>query len=455
MVMDISVKFALLVVDDEEYILSSIKRMFKRDDYLIYLAQSGDEALWILERTRIDAAIVDLKMPGMDGLTLLAQIRKRFVLTRVLMLTGHGGVQEAVKAMALGAVDFIEKPIAADVLHGRIKQIAEQWQQTSEHRRRRHELDRQYQFSELIGESPPMLEVKEMVARVADTDASVMIQGESGTGKELVALAIHFNSSRHVKNFVPVDCASLGEGLIQSELFGHTRGAFTGALSAHAGLIRHAHEGTLFLDEIGEMDLTLQARLLRTLQQRVVRPVGSNQEYKVDIRVISATNRQLTQEIAAGHFREDLYYRLNTISIELPPLRRRREDIPMLVDFFIKKNHNSSKQITGIDDDALACLCAYDWPGNVRELANIVFRAVVLSRHAVICPDALPAELLNRVADDSAPDQPVTGDTLDKYEQFAIESALAKVGNNRRRAAEILGIGEATLYRKLKKYHLN
>lgn len=455
MVTDISVKFALLVVDDEEYILSSIKRMFKRDDYLIYLAQNGDEALWIIERTRIDAAIVDLKMPGMDGLTLLTQIRKRFVLTKVLMLTGHGGVQEAVKAMSLGAVDFIEKPIAADALHARIKQLAEQWQQTSDHSKRRHDLHRQYQFSELIGESPSMLEVKELVARVADTEASVMIQGESGTGKELVALALHFNSSRNVKNFVPVDCASLGEGLIQSELFGHTRGAFTGALSAHAGLIRHAHEGTLFLDEIGEMDLTLQARLLRTLQQRMVRPVGSNQEYKVDIRVISATNRQLNQEIAAGHFREDLYYRLNTISIELPPLRRRREDIPMLVDYFIKQSQKKNKQIKRITDDAMACLCAYDWPGNVRELANIVFRAVVLSRDAVIHPDVLPVELLNRIDGSISPPFLVAGDTLDDYEKYAIESALKKADNNRRRAADILGIGEATLYRKLKKYHLN
>lgn len=451
---DISVKFALLLVDDEEFILSSIKRIFNREDYLIYLAQSGEEALWILERTRIDAAVIDLKMPGMDGMTLLEQIRKRFVLTKVLMLTGHGGVQEAVQAMSLGAVDFIEKPIAADLLHSRVKQISDQWQQSSEHRKRRHDLHRQYQFPELIGESPAMLEVKELVARVADTDASVMIQGESGTGKELVALALHFNSARRTNNFVPVDCASLGEGMIQSELFGHTRGAFTGALSAHAGLIRHAHEGTLFLDEIGEMDLTLQARLLRTLQQRMVRPVGSNQEFKVDIRVISATNRQLNEEIAVGHFREDLYYRLNTITIDLPPLRRRREDIPMLVDYFIKQNHNSDKELKSLDADAFACLCAYHWPGNVRELANIVFRAVVLSRDAVIYPDVLPAELLNRVANDSPAELPVSGDRLDDYEKYAIQSALKKADNNRRRAADILDIGEATLYRKLKKYRL-
>ncbi len=452
---DISEKFTLMVVDDDEFILSSIKRIFKRDDYLLYLAQTGDEALWMLERTRIDAAIVDLKMPCMDGMTLLEQIRKRSMLTRVLMLTGHGGIQEAVQAMSLGAVDFIEKPIYADTLHARIKQLADQWQETSDHRRRRFDLHQNYQFSELIGESPAMLEVKELVARIADTDASVMIQGESGTGKELVAMAIHFNSSRRDKKIVPVDCAALGEGVIQSELFGHAKGAFTGAISAHPGLIRHADEGTLFLDEIGEMDLTLQARLLRTLQQRLVRPVGSNQEYKVDVRVISATNRQLTKEIAAGHFREDLYYRLNTVLINLPPLRRRQEDIPILIDYFIKQNSRQHKPVTGIDSDALACLCAYAWPGNVRELANVIFRAVVLSRDDMIHPDVLPGEIINLIADEAPVSAPVIGDTMDDYERHAIINALEKGVNNRRRAAEILGIGEATLYRKLKKYRLH
>ncbi len=455
MAKDITEKFSLMVVDDEEYVLSSIKRIFQRNDYHLYLAHSGEEALWILDRTRIDAAIVDLKMPHMDGLTLLEQIRQRSMLTRVLMLTGHGGIQDAVHAMSLGAVDFIEKPICADQLHARIKLIANQWQEYQEHRRRRSNLYRNHHFPELIGESPAMLDVKELVVRIADSDVSVMIQGETGTGKELVAMAIHYNSSRRDQKFVPVDCASLGDGVIQSELFGHARGAFTGAMSAHPGLIRHADGGTLFFDEIGEMDLQLQARLLRTLQQRLVRPVGSNQEYKVDVRVISATNRQLTKEIAAGHFREDLYFRLNTILIDLPPLRLRKEDIPTLVDYFIKHNSREQKQVTGIDADALDLLCAYEWPGNVRELANVVFRAVVLSSDNIIRPDVLPQEVMQLASEKSPASASLTGDALDDYERLAIINALEKGNHHRRRVAEILGIGEATLYRKLKKYRLN
>ncbi len=452
--METGKQFTLLIVDDEEAILASLRRIFKKGPLIVYSAKSGEEALAIMDQTRVDAAIIDLKMRGMDGLTLLQKIKNKSVLTKVLMLTGHGGVKDAVSAISFGALDFLEKPFCANELRKKILKIADSCQLYCQVDHLLQDLRHRFDYSKLIGESPAMLEIKDLIAQVSNSDASVLIQGESGTGKELVAMAIHHHSQRKQEHFVPVDCAALGDGLMQSELFGHSKGAFTGAVSANSGLIRSAHMGTLFLDEIGELDLPLQSRLLRTLQQRMVRPVGSSQLHEVDVRVVSATNRHVATEVAKGRFREDLYYRLNTVLIELPPLRDRREDIPVLTDFFMNHFCKEDTCVKSVSDDAMECLNAYSWPGNVRELSNVLCRATLLSHNEEIKPTALPREIWNPIKNINKNACCIQGNKLEDYEKHAIENALSRSANNRRRAAMILGIGEATLYRKLKKYNL-
>lgn len=446
--------FNLLLVDDEDAIRSSLKRVFNKDPFVVSTAKNGDEALMLMDQLRIDAAIVDLKMPGMDGITLLRHIRERSVLTKVIMLTGRGGIKEAVEAIAIGAIDFLEKPFSADMLRQRILQLFEEWKVNYLRSKRENDINRTFVFPDLIGHSPAMMELKQLIAQVGGSDASVLIQGESGTGKELVATAIHLHSDRRENKLIPVDCASLGESLIQSELFGHTKGAFTGASTSSSGLIRAADKGTLFLDEIGELDLALQTRFLRTIQERMVRPVGSTQAFEVDVRIIAATNRRLEQEVAAGRFREDLYYRINTVLIELPPLRERIQDIPLLVDYLISRFRKESSRAKTVNPDAMLCLQSYHWPGNIRELTNVITRATILCQGNEITPGTLPAEICGALEERKQSGEQTKGVKLEDYEKLAIINALEKGGQNRRSAAQILGIGEATLYRKLKKYGL-
>ncbi|MFO7812510.1 MAG: sigma-54 dependent transcriptional regulator [Pelovirga sp.] len=446
--------FSLMIVDDDPSLISSVKRLFHRDGIEIHAAKDGQQALNALEKFRIDTAVVDLKMPGMSGMDVLREIRRRSAMTRVLMLTGHGGVSDAVEAMQIGADDFLQKPFCPEGLREKVFSQIEVWKAQCQQEKRFEKIKKTFSFVDLIGESPAMIELKELVVRVGASDVSVVIEGESGTGKELVAQALHAHSTRKSREMVAVDCASLGETLMQSELFGHTKGAFTGALSDNRGLLRSADKSSLFLDEIGEMELSLQARLLRCLQEKSVRPVGCNRTYDIDIRVISATNRNLTEAVANHQFREDLYYRLNTVLIQLPPLRERQDDIPLLIEYFMKKYTGKADVKKHISKEALHCLCHYNWPGNVRELANVIARAVVICSGNEITPAMLPNEIYR--AADLIEDKVVqtNGDRLDDYEKAAIINALKKSHQVKFHAAKILEIGEATLYRKLRKHGL-
>lgn len=448
-------KFSLLLVDDEPSAVSVLKRFFRKEDYILHSAGNGESTLRLLGEVHIDAALIDLKMPGMDGLTLLGKIRKRYPAVMTMIITAHGGIREAVQAMELGAIDFFEKPSSPTHLRERMVQLHRVWRLRIERQERREKVDHTFNFDQLLGHSNPMLELKKLITQVGAGNASVLIQGESGTGKELVARAIHKHSLRAQKPCIPVDCASLNETMIETELFGHTKGAFTNAHTATTGLIRSADQGTLFFDEIGELPLAMQAKLLRTIQEREVRPVGSSKAYPVDIRILAATNRNLEETVKSGEFREDLYYRLNAVVIQTPSLYECRDDIPLLVQHFIARFKSASSPVTGISPEAVSYLQNYKWPGNIRELENVILRAMALGKEELIRPEDLPSTIftspLKKASDPFSPQ----GSSLEDYELAALLNALKISDNNRRLTAEILGIGESTLYRKLVKYKLN
>ncbi|MCJ8501738.1 sigma-54-dependent transcriptional regulator [Desulfatitalea alkaliphila] len=453
-------RFALLLVDDEPAVLAALKRVFRKAPYVLHAAENGQAALEILRRTPIDAALVDLMMPEMDGMTLLSQMQAKWPTVRVVILTGHGGVAEAVAAIKMGAVDFLQKPFEEENLLARLEQLHRIWQLEQENRRLRAAMEIRFGFDQLTGQAEAMLNLKRMILQVAPSDASILIQGETGTGKELVARAIHHHSPRGKGPFVPVDCAGINETVMASELFGHVRGAFTGAHESTAGLVRSADKGTLFLDEVGELSLSMQVKLLRTIQEKEVRPVGAGRSHPVDVRILAATNRNLEQEVAAGRFRQDLYYRLNVVVMTVPPLRDRLDDVPLLVRHFIERFRTPASPVHRITKQALLCLMAYDWPGNVRELENALRRAVAMGQEERIGPADLPENIHAPAPTGAATGVPgqaagIEGDSLEVYEAAAIRNALTKSGGNRRKAAGLLQIGEATLYRKLKKYGID
>jgi transcriptional regulator with PAS, ATPase and Fis domain len=326
---------------------------------------------------------------------------------------------------------------------------------TKENLALRQKMESHFRFDRLVGNSTPMLRLKETIAQVGPGDTSVLVQGETGTGKELVAKAIHYHSPRSEQVFVPVDCAAISETVIESELFGHVKGAFTGAHTSSLGLVRSAHKGTLFLDEIAELSPAMQAKLLRTLQEREVRPVGSSRSHAVDVRILAATNRDLTEEVSLGNFREDLFYRLNVVAVSVVPLRDRREDIPLLATYLVKQFATDFSPVKDISKEALICLEHHDWPGNVRELENVLRRAVALGKGKTIIPEDLPSNIHIPAVEPSPDALRVSDDTLAAYETAALKNALQKSGHNRKMAAQILGIGEATLYRKIKKYDID
>ncbi|NIQ39015.1 MAG: response regulator [Proteobacteria bacterium] len=446
--------FSLLLVDDEPIVLSFLQRIFSDDGYHIQTALTGEDAVSLITKTRFDAALIDFKMPGMDGLTLLKEVRKLHPGISVIMLTGHGGVKEAVRAMKLGAVDFLEKPFSAEALRARVAQLYQIWELNEENRKLQAKMNFQFGFDHLVGNSTGILKLKQMITQVGPTDATILIQGETGTGKQLVARAIHHHSPRRDSRFVPVDCAAISETVMESELFGHVKGAFTGAHTSTLGLIRSADEGTLFLDEVSEISQAVQVKLLRTIQEKEVRPVGSSRSHQVDVRIFAATNRDLAEEVDRGRFREDLFYRLNVLTINVPPLRDRKEDIALLVTYFLKRFATDYSPVRDASPEALFCLEEYDWPGNIRELENVMRRAVALGKEDTILPEDLPPKL--QISSPEASQsfvQPSDG-TLAAYEKVAIQNALTKAGSNRKRAAQMLGIGEATLYRKLRKYQI-
>jgi DNA-binding NtrC family response regulator len=447
-------QFSLMLVDDEPAILSALKRIFRKAPYKIHTAENGHSALDLLQEFRIDAALVDLKMPEMSGLELLEQIRKQWPWVQVVILTGFGGVKEAVEAIQLGATDFLQKPFEAETIETRMNQIYHIWSLEQENQRLREKVQFQFGYDQLIGNSTAMLKLKKMIMQVAGSDASVLIQGETGTGKELVARAIHQHSPRNSHPFIPVDCASISETVMGSELFGHVKGAFTGAHESTKGLIRSADKGTLFLDEVGELPLAMQGKLLRAIQEKEVRPVGSSQSHQVDVRILAATNRNLEEEVSQGRFRQDLYFRLNVVVLGVPSLVARLDDIPLLTRFFIQQFATPVSTVNYLSNEALICMNAYDWPGNVRELENVIRRAVAMGQAKAIMPYDLPENMYNGQPMNAGSDE-LNKDSLAAYELAAIRNALIKSDGHRKKAARILGIGEATLYRKLSKYQIS
>ncbi len=447
-------RFSLLLVDDEPKIISSLKRMLLNEDLEIFEAGNAHEALAVLDENPPDCAIVDYKMPGMDGMALMEKIKQSHPSVQVIMLTGQGGVPQAVEAIKKGALDFIQKGEKPECILASLARARKIWKLERENKKLKERLQGQSSQDTIIGESNAIKQVKHLITQLGGTDINVLITGESGTGKELAARALHAVSQRSRESFVPVDCAAISETLIESELFGHERGAFTGAYSSTIGLVRSAQGGTLFLDEIGELPLKAQAKLLRILQERTVRAIGGKTSHPVDIRVVAATNRKLEEEMAAGEFREDLYYRLNVAMIQMPPLRERTADISLLARYFLENAMSPKSMIRGFTKEVIDFLEGYHWPGNVRELNNTVNRAAAMCCHDYIdiidLPESLTAKTLRQAPINNSP----SGSSLAEYEKAAILKAMATCKADKIKAASLLGIGLSTLYRKLSKYKI-
>jgi two-component system NtrC family response regulator len=387
----------ILVIDDEEIVCLSCQRILTEEGYEVHPRLSGPEGLKLLAEEPFDLAIVDLKMPGMDGMEVLQSIKRDYPQIPVIMITGYATVESAVEAMKSGAFDYLPKPFTPDEVAVVVKKALETRSMMLENIYLRGEIQAKYRFENIIGNSKKMQEIYRLIAKVAPTNSTVLISGESGTGKELIARAIHYNSTRKDRQFVPVDCAVLSENLLESELFGHIKGSFTGAIVTKPGLFEVADGGSLFLDEIGNISLAMQSKLLRVIQEREFTPVGGTKLKKVDIRLIAATNQELPEKIKEGTFREDLFYRLNIVPIQLPPLRERTEDIPFLALHFLKKYcQEMGKNPKALSPAALKLLMGYSWPGNVRELENIIERAVIMTDEEVLLPQHFPFPLRER-----------------------------------------------------------
>jgi two-component system, NtrC family, response regulator HydG len=448
----------VLVVDDDEPHAEAVAESLERVGYECVVATSGREGMRLIEEQTFDIVLTDLIMDGVGGLEILAQAKRELPDAEVVILTGHGTIKTAVTAMQAGATQYLTKPL--DI--GELRTVVDKASQSQRLARSNIELQRQlnerFGFEGVIGNSPQMHAVVARLRQIAPTSATVLITGESGTGKELVAKALHNNSPRRYKPFVPLNCAALSENILESELFGHIRGAFTGADRERKGWFEHANGGTLFLDEVGDIPLSTQVKLLRALESGEIVRVGTNEPVKVSVRLISATNRDLSEAIAAGTFRQDLYHRLKVVSVKLPPLRSRREDIPLLIDFFLKEFAAShSKTITSITPAARKALMAYSWPGNVRELKNCIESMVVMDFDGVIDVDDLTEDIqavASPPADPAGGGGHLIGRPLEEIEKYYIAETLKLTGGNREEASRMLGIGERTLYRKIKKYKM-
>lgn len=440
---------SILIVDDDKLTCETLKRALS-EEYTVYLASNGQEALDIIEKGEpVDVVLSDLMMPGLTGLDILGRINALHDKPVVILITGQGTIDTAVQAMKLGAYDYLVKPIHLDRLSLLIEKSIENKNIKEENIRLKNKIKESYSSANMIGSSNETRNVMDIIQRVSSTTASVLIFGESGTGKELIANSIHYNSSRSNGPFIKVNCAAFAEGVLESEIFGHEKGSFTGAISSRKGRFELADGGTLFLDEIGDLPLGVQVKLLRFLQEHTFERVGGNKPQQIDVRIISATNKNIESMLKEGSFREDLYYRLKVITIEVPPLRKRREDIEELARFFLKKYskiHN--RHITGISDETMAILKSYDWPGNVRELINLMESCVVLTKSNYIINDDIPDYLLHIYYGN----QSNTIGVLEKTERQIILNTLKTTGGNKEETAKILGIGLRTLYRKLERY---
>jgi len=445
---------AILLIDDDQSLRRVIEFTLAEQGYGVRTASTGEEGLALFERERFDAVITDITMPGMSGIEVLKKVQTANPSLPVIVITAYGTVENAVEAMKLGAFDYITKPFNRDELRITLERALRLRKLERENTELRAAVIDRYRFEGVIGASEKLREVLDLAGRAAGSDATVLVTGESGTGKELLAKGIHYTSERREGSFVAVNCAAIPETLIETELFGHVKGAFTGAVRDKEGKFELASGGTLFLDEIGDLRVDLQAKILRSLQERSVDRVGGGRPVAVDVRVIAATNKDLERAVKAGAFREDLYYRLSVVTLHMPPLRERREDIPLLAEFFARKFAKGSA--VSITDDAMAALAAYGWPGNVRELENVIERASVLKRGSEITAGDLPEKITGRTGgvSDIILNLPEEGLSLEELEKDLIIRALEKHKGNQTRAAEYLRITRPTLIYRMEKYGL-
>jgi DNA-binding NtrC family response regulator len=447
----------ILVVDDDARMRELVAKVLAREGYSVRPLPCGQDVLQTLEEGPADLVISDIRMPAMDGLTLLQEIKRVAPETSVLLMTAFGSIDTAVQAIKAGAYDYVTKPFKMDEIIVVVRRAMEERRLRAEVRALREEVSTKYNFSNILGKSQPMLDLFALIKKVAGSRSTVLIQGRSGTGKELVAKAIHYNSPRRERSLVTVNCSAIPKELLESELFGHVKGAFTGAVANKRGLFEEADGGSLFLDEIGELPPELQVKLLRVIQEREFKRVGDIRTITVDVRLIAATNRDLAQAMKEGIFREDLYYRLNVIPMVLPDLKDRAEDIPLLVTYFLLKfAKEADPPIEGISKEAMRLLLEYDWPGNVRELENVIERAVILGHGPQILPEDLPAHLrahtvrIRHQTSEASTSRP----TLEELERDYIATVLGETRWHRMQAAHILGIDRRTLYRKIRTYGL-
>ena len=452
----------ILIVDDEKNYLTILSAVLEDEGFEVLTALGGREALEVHKTSDLDLIVTDMKMPGMDGIELLEHIKSVDPDLPIIMMTAHGTIDKAVEAMQKGAYSYILKPFDNERLIIYVTKAISMYQVVKENRRLRDAVESQYRFGNIIGKSKKMRDIFDTIKKVAPSGATVLIEGESGTGKELVARSVHFNGPRREKPFVAVNCSALAENLLESELFGHERGAFTGAVATKKGRFELADGGTLFLDEIGELSHNLQVKLLRVLQEKVFERVGGVRTISVDIRILVATNKDLQQEMQEGRFREDLYYRLNVVHIVLPPLKVRQEDIRILVNHFIKKyasERKSAVPVTGVDQEVDRLFYDYSWPGNIRELENVIERVMILCPGEIIKVSDLPKGFKDNVYNtlhlEGIPADAKLYDTLAVIEKTMIERALKITNNIQSHAADLLGIGKSGLNQKIKKYNLD
>lgn len=443
----------VLVVDDEPLQRDILKTILDDEGYETYTASSGEEALKVISKYQPEVMLTDLKMSGMDGIELIASVPREPFEPSMIIMTAHGTISSAVEAMRKGAFDYITKPLDKDSMLLTVKRAVERTALLKENLQLHKELYDRFRIEGIVGKSDKMREAVEILKKVSTSSATVLIRGESGTGKELVARAIHYNSPRRTKTFTALNCAAIPENLFESELFGYEPGAFTGALSRRVGLFEAANGGTLFLDEIGDMPQMMQSKLLRVLQDKEIRRLGGKDPIKIDVRIITATNKDLEKEMVKGNFREDLYYRLRVVTIELPPLRERKGDIPELADFFMKKyNQEFGRRLKGIDSSAIRELTEYSWPGNIRQLESVIERAVLMSDHDTIKSRDIKGELRSLQPGEALEfELPEEGINFDEFEEKLLRKAMARANGVVAKAAKLLGMSYKTFWYRWEK----
>lgn len=449
-------KHKIMIVEDDAGLRDTLAQYLARVGYSVCAARDGREALERLDEELPDLILTDINIPDLDGLALLEEVKSRYPQIAVIMMTAFSSIDSAVEAMRRGAEDYLSKPLQLGDVQVRIERALKQRAIENRLRRLETQVRDRYRFDQIVGRSPAMQRVFQIIERVAPTNTTVLISGRTGTGKELVARAIHYNSPRASGPFVDINCGALPEHLVEAELFGHQKGAFTGATETRKGLFEVADGGTLFLDEVQALKPELQAKLLRALQERTIRRVGGRENIEVDVRIIAATNQDIAEAVRKGEFREDLYYRLNVVHIYLPELRERREDIPLLIEHFLEKYaRENGQEPKRFSNEAMRLLMSYDWPGNVRELQNAIEHALTLSSGPVLTIADLPPHISGAVGRMGASDALGQARTLEEVERRHILRVLEECGGNHTRAAEILGIDRRTLYRKLDKYKIS